>query len=88
MKNKLTLNQIKEGLEHYVGHRVRLRANKSRKRVVVQEGVIEEIYPSIFVIKVEEANKNPRKVSFCYSDLLTHNIELFLCENNKNIVCG
>ena len=88
MKNKLTLNQIKEGLEHYVGHRVRLRANKSRKRVVVQEGIIEEIYPSIFVIKVEEANKNPRKVSFCYSDLLTHNIELFLCENNKDIVYG
>lgn len=88
MDNRLTLNQIKEGLEHYVGHRVRLRANKSRKRVVVKEGVIEEIYPSIFVIKVEEDNKNPRKMSFCYSDLLTHNIELFLCENDKNIVCG
>lgn len=88
MDNRRTLNEIKEGLEHYVGHRVRLRANKSRKRVVVKEGVIEEIYPSIFVIKVEEENKNPRKMSFCYSDLLTHTIELFLCENDKNIVCG
>ncbi|QSX07747.1 Veg family protein [Alkalibacter rhizosphaerae] len=88
MNTRQTLNEIKEGLEHYVGHRVRLRANKSRKRVVIKEGVIEEIYPSIFVIKVEEANRNPRKMSFCYSDLLTHNIELFLCENNESIVCG
>ncbi|MBF7096689.1 Veg family protein [Alkalibacter mobilis] len=88
MNKKLTLSQIKEGVEHYVGHRVRLQANKSRKRVVVREGVIEEIYPSIFVIKVDEANRNPRKMSFCYSDLLTHNIELFLCENDENIVYG
>ncbi|HAE61720.1 MAG TPA: Veg protein [Eubacteriaceae bacterium] len=88
MNNKLTLNQIKEGLEHYVGHRVRLRANKSRKRVVVKEGVIEGIYPSIFVIKVEEENRNPRKLSFCYSDLLTHNVELTLCESDESIVYG
>jgi len=88
MNNKLTLNQIKEGLEHYVGHRVRLRANKSRKRVVVKEGVIEGIYPSIFVIKIEEENRNPRKMSFCYSDLLTHNVELTLCENDESIVYG
>lgn len=88
MNNKLTLNQIKDGLEHYVGHRVRLRANKSRKRVVVKEGVIEGIYPSIFVIKVEEENRNPRKLSFCYSDLLTHNVELTLCESDESIVYG
>ncbi|SHE44485.1 Veg family protein [Alkalibacter saccharofermentans] len=88
MNNKLTLNQIKEGLEHYVGHRVRLQANKSRKRVVVKEGVIEGIYPSIFVIKIEEENRNPRKMSFCYSDLLTHNVELTLCENDESIVYG
>ncbi|HCX64038.1 MAG TPA: Veg protein, partial [Eubacteriaceae bacterium] len=56
--------------EDHLGKKVRLRANKSRKRVVEKEGVIEGIYPSIFVIKVEEKNRNPRNISFCYSDLL------------------
>ena len=88
MNNNKTLTEIKEGLECYVGHRVMLRASKSRKRVMIKEGIIEGAYPSIFIIKVEEENKNPRKLSFCYSDLLTHNVELTLCESNENILCG
>lgn len=88
MGSNKTLTEIKEGLENYVGQRVTLKASKSRKRVMIKEGIIEGTYPSIFVIKVEEDNKNPRKLSFCYSDLLTHNVELTLCENNENILCG
>ncbi|NTW72936.1 MAG: Veg protein [Eubacteriaceae bacterium] len=85
MNDKKTLSQIKEGLEGYVGHRVRLRASKSRKRVMVKEGIIEGIYPSIFVITIEEENRIPRKLSYSYSDLLTHNVELSFCENDQNI---
>ncbi|MPW27260.1 Veg protein [Alkalibaculum sp. M08DMB] len=88
MNSNKTISEIKEGLESYVGHKVRLKASKSRKRVVIQEGIIEGAYPSIFVIKVDQENKNPRKLSFCYSDLLTHNVELTLCENEESILCG
>lgn len=88
MNSNKTISEIKEGLESYVGHRVRLKASKSRKRVVIKEGIIEGAYPSIFIIKVDEENKGSRKLSFCYSDLLTRNVELTLCENEQIILCG
>lgn len=88
MSKNMTISEIKEGLSSYVGHRVMLKASKSRKRVVIKEGVIEGAYPSIFVIEVEEENKSPRKMSFCYSDLLTRNVELTLCDSEQNIVYG
>lgn len=75
-------------MENHVGKRVKLRANKSRKRIIEKEGVIEGTYPSIFVVKIDEENRSPRKLSFCYSDLLTHNVELVLCDTNQNILCG
>lgn len=88
MSSNKTISEIKEGLENYVGQRVRLKASKSRKRVVIKEGIIEGAYPSIFIIKVDEENAGPRKLSFCYSDLLTRTVELTLCENEQSILCG
>ncbi len=83
-----SLHRIKKDLENYVGQRVRLKANKSRKRTFVREGIIEGIYPSIFVIAVDEENRSPRKLSFCYSDILTKTVELTLCKDNSTIKCG
>lgn len=87
-ENKNSLHKIKKDLEAYVGQRVRLKANKSRKRTFIREGVIEQIYPSIFIIAVDEGNKLPRKISFCYSDLLTKTVELTLCKDDSIIKCG
>ena len=85
---KNSLHKIKQDLEGYVGQRVRLKANKSRKRTYVREGIIEQTYPSIFVIAIDEEKRSPRKISFCYSDILTNTVELTLCEDNKVIQCG
>ena len=87
-ENKNSLHKIKKDLEAYVGQRVRLKANKSRKRTFVREGVIEQTYPSIFIIAVDEGNRLPRKISYCYSDLLTKTVELTLCKDESIIQCG
>lgn len=87
-ENKNSLHKIKKDLEAYVGQRVRLKANKSRKRTFIREGVIEQIYPSIFIIAVDEGNRLPRKISFCYSDILTKTVELTLCKDDSIIKCG
>lgn len=86
--NRNPLHKIKEDLEAYVGQRVRLKANKSRKRTFIREGIIEQIYPSIFVIAIDEENRLPRKISFSYSDILTKTVELTLCKDNTTIKCG
>ncbi|HBQ26786.1 MAG TPA: Veg protein, partial [Syntrophomonas sp.] len=46
-------------------------------RIVEREGVLESIYPNIFVIKLNE-RKIERRVSYTYADVLTETVELFV----------
>jgi uncharacterized protein Veg len=78
---KTVLADIKKDLEAYVGARIRLKANRGRKRVLEREGVLEGTYPNIFIVKLEEANQTERRVSYSYSDLLTEAVELVVCGN-------
>ena len=75
--------QVKRRMDEYVGSRVKVRANKGRKKVVIKEGVLENTYPSIFVVKVQnELQDSYRRVSYSYTDILTHTVELSLCSEN------
>lgn len=77
------LSKIKTSLSNNVGHKVRLKAKQGRKQVIVREGVIEGIYPSIFTVKLDVQNDIPtseRRVSYSYADVLTRTVELVVCE--------
>jgi uncharacterized protein Veg len=76
---KSVLADIKKDLEAYVGARIRLKANRGRKRVLEREGILEGTYANIFIVKLEEANQTERRVSYSYSDLLTEAVELVVC---------
>ena len=78
-----SLIEIKSGIEDHIGSRVRLKANKGRKRTTVREGVIEEVYPSIFIVKIEGGYNSTRKVSYCYSDILTSTVELTVIDEDE-----
>ena len=73
-----TLDRIKHSLEQYVGRKVLLKANKGRKQVVTRRGVLDDLYPSVFVIKVPkgEGEEGYRKIAYSYSDLLTENVSI------------
>lgn len=80
------LSRIKTSLSNNVGHKVRLKAKQGRKQVIVREGVIEGIYPSIFTVKLDVQNDIPtseRRVSYSYADVLTRTVELVVCEPNS-----
>lgn len=82
LAHKTVLADIKKDLEAYVGARIRLKANRGRKRVLEREGVLEGTYPNIFIVKLEEANQTERRVSYSYSDLLTEAVELVVCASS------
>ena len=88
MRASNTLDRIKKNVETYVGERVRLKANKGRKKTFVKEGVLEQTYPSIFVVKFEENHNVVRRASYSYSDILTETVELTVCSENKKIKCS
>jgi uncharacterized protein Veg len=83
-----SLDRIRKDIETCVGERVRLKANKGRKKTFVKEGIIESTYPSIFVVKIITDQDSIRRVSYSYSDVLTETVELTICSENRKIKCG
>ena len=77
MNSPRAISEIKKDLEFFVGSKVRLKANRGRNRIVEREGVLESIYPNIFVVRLNE-RKIERKVSYTYADVLTETVELFV----------
>jgi uncharacterized protein Veg len=85
MIEKGDLFQIKRDIETCIGQKVQLKANKGRKKTFIREGVLENTYPSIFVIKFENEYEATRRVSYSYTDVLTKAVELVVCKDNKRI---
>lgn len=79
MSSPRAISDIKKDLESFVGSRIRLKANRGRNRIIEREGILESIYPNIFVVKLNE-RKVERRVSYSYADVLTETVELFICE--------
>jgi uncharacterized protein Veg len=74
MEKVNVLATIKRDIENHVGERVTLKANGGRRKVFVNNGVIEKTYPSIFVIRLD--NDTRRTVTYSYSDVLTKTVQI------------
>ncbi|WP_242986416.1 MULTISPECIES: Veg family protein [Vallitalea] len=78
---KEDITEVRKRVDGYVGSKVLVKANKGRKRIVIKQGVLQSTYPSIFVVKVQNELQNTyRTVSYSYTDILTNNVELSLCQ--------
>ena len=85
MAEKSDLFQIKKNIETCIGEKVQLKANKGRKKAFIKEGVLENSYPSIFIVKFENEYETTRRVSYSYTDILTKAVELIVCKDDKRI---
>ncbi len=81
--NTNSLTQIMDSVKDHVGSKVRLKANKGRKKTTIKEGIIEEAYPSIFVVTVDGGYNSTRKVSYSYSDILTSTVEITVIDTEE-----
>ena len=75
MEGNKTLANIRRDIENHVGEKVTLKANGGRKKILVNDGVIESGHPSIFVVRLD--NDNQRTVTYSYSDVLTKTVSLY-----------
>jgi len=85
MIEKGDLFQIKKDIETCIGQKVQLKANKGRKKAFIREGVLENSYPSIFIVKFENDYETTRRVSYSYTDVLTKAVELIIYKDDKRI---
>lgn len=74
MEKGRTIIAIKKDIATHIGERVILKANGGRRKVYVNEGVLESVYPSIFVIRLD--NDTQRTVTYSYSDVLTNTVQI------------
>lgn len=78
--------RVKGAVEGCVGQKVKFKINKGKSRSQISEGVIADTYPSVFTVHVEIKGLR-RVVSFNYIDIITNNVELYVCnEEQKRIV--
>ncbi len=79
---KKVLTSIRHNLEDHVGKRVMIRADKGRRKVSENEGVLEGIFPNIFVVKVNACG-GPRRLTYTYSEVLTRQVRIKFKGDNQ-----
>ena len=77
MKNRLGLADIKDKVNSLKGQNIALRINKGRNKIVSLTAIIDQVYPSMFVISPTSDVLLDRK-SYSYSDVLCGDV--IFCE--------
>ncbi len=75
----MSLEVLKNQVEENIGKKVVVKADKGRNKIITKTGVIENVFPSLFTIKITNDFEQQRTISFTYSDLLTSTVKLQLC---------
>lgn len=77
---KVDVKAVRNAVYRAIGSKVVVKANKGRHRFDVNEGVIKEVYPHVFMIQLNDSEDDTAKtVSYTYTDILTKDVQLQLC---------
>lgn len=75
-----SVGSVRRAVTRHVGSKVKVRSNLGRHKFDVTEGIITETYPSIFLVRVENAEEDSyQTVSYSYTDVITRDVQLTLC---------
>jgi uncharacterized protein Veg len=83
MIDKADLHHIKNTIENCIGLKIQLKSNKGRKKSMINEGILENTYQSIFVVKYNTEFDTTRRISFSYTDVLTKSVEVVVYKDDK-----
>ena len=78
------MEMIKKELTQHIGKRIVLKANKGRKKYVTRFGKIKAVYPSLFVVAVENGIEMTTS-SYTYSDVLTSTVMISVIEDDIDL---
>lgn len=79
MMRRNDVHNVRREVTDNIGRRVKIKANKGRRKIAVSEGVITETYPSIFLIETDDDTSHVKTMSFSYKDVLTKDVKMMLC---------
>lgn len=75
------IDKVRSSVLQQCGSKVLIQLDRGRNKVDIQEGIIQNAYPSVFTILVDdEVDGNPPQLlSFSYTDIITRDIRMKLC---------
>lgn len=82
---KNALLEIKRSLDAHLGQKITLRANGGRRKTVERTGVLEETYPSVFIVKLDQDQQTFKRVSYSYADILTETVEIMVAGDDNQM---
>ena len=82
MFSRTDVSQVRNDIRQIIGSTVQLETNKGRHKAEVSRGIVSNVYPSIFTIKLSGGAVPARHLSFSYTDVLTNAVEITLCEES------
>lgn len=82
MKQQDIIGSVRESVLSKCGSKVMIQLDRGRNKIDIQEGVIQNAYPSVFTILVNDVHEGnpPQLLSFSYTDIITKDIRMKLCE--------
>ena len=79
MSSEINLQYLKNQVQENIGKKVIIKADKGRNKIITKTGIIENVFPSLFTIRIINEFDQERTVSYTYTDLLTSTVQLQLC---------
>ncbi|MBQ7351783.1 MAG: Veg family protein [Clostridia bacterium] len=74
MKRNTNIADIKDKVEKLKGQNISLKINKGRNKIVALTAIIDQVYPSMFIINPTSQVSLDRK-SYSYSDVLCGDVK-------------
>lgn len=76
----ITVDELRMIVERHCGEKVLYYASNGRRKAKGAAAVIESVYPNLFTLHLDEPDT---VISFRYTDLLTGDVEITVCESGK-----
>ena len=73
----MSLEKVKQKILELKGQGVLMEVNHGRKKISQYSGVIEDVYHSVFVVKLDNSFAN-EKHTYSYSDILCGDVKIAL----------
>ena len=75
-KPALNRDLVKNKLSTMKGLNVKMKVNRGRKKIETFSAVIENIYPSVFTVKVPSEYSTQSLQSFAYTEIVCGNVKI------------
>ena len=66
----MTIDMIRKKINELVGKDINMQVCRGRKQIERYSGVVENTFPSVFVVRLTNENRIVNQLSYSYSDVL------------------